>query len=125
MEVPSLIEPVLKRVADVRSVESPCAVHVVARTDRHDVGRAVRQPDAGARERHLHHVLRSEEHTSELQSPCNLVCRLLLVKKKYSTAFIVFPGGLSTVEELFVALTLIQTGKVLHFPVVLFERTYV
>src|SRR5256885_16628433 len=28
--------------------------------------------------------LRSEEHTSELQSPCNLVCRLLLEKKKYS-----------------------------------------
>src|SRR5256885_6777147 len=31
------------------------------------------------------HVLRSEEHTSELQSPCNLVCRLLLEKKKHST----------------------------------------
>src|SRR5256885_10786127 len=30
----------------------------------------------------LQHV-RSEEHTSELQSPCNLVCRLLLEKKKY------------------------------------------
>src|SRR5256885_10130946 len=29
--------------------------------------------------------LRSEEHTSELQSPCNLVCRLLLEKKKIST----------------------------------------
>src|SRR5256885_6289594 len=29
-------------------------------------------------------VDRSEEHTSELQSPCNLVCRLLLEKKKYS-----------------------------------------
>src|ERR1039457_2402565 len=28
---------------------------------------------------------RSEEHTSELQSPCNLVCRLLLVKKKKRT----------------------------------------
>src|SRR5256885_11381941 len=28
------------------------------------------------------HKLRSEEHTSELQSPCNLVCRLLLEKKK-------------------------------------------
>src|SRR5256885_9199978 len=27
---------------------------------------------------------RSEEHTSELQSPCNLVCRLLLEKKKYA-----------------------------------------
>src|SRR5256885_7909212 len=30
---------------------------------------------------------RSEEHTSELQSPCNLVCRLLLEKKKNKTAF--------------------------------------
>src|SRR5256885_3083443 len=29
---------------------------------------------------------RSEEHTSELQSPCNLVCRLLLEKKKIPTA---------------------------------------
>src|SRR2546426_2978203 len=29
--------------------------------------------------------LRSEEHTSELQSPCNLVCRLLLEKKKKTT----------------------------------------
>src|SRR5256885_13276894 len=28
---------------------------------------------------------RSEEHTSELQSPCNLVCRLLLEKKKYTS----------------------------------------
>src|SRR2546426_3744383 len=31
-------------------------------------------------------ALRSEEHTSELQSPCNLVCRLLLEKKKKATA---------------------------------------
>src|SRR2546426_7136979 len=30
----------------------------------------------------LHRLFRSEEHTSELQSPCNLVCRLLLEKKK-------------------------------------------
>src|SRR5256885_9423462 len=30
----------------------------------------------------LHSLTRSEEHTSELQSPCNLVCRLLLEKKK-------------------------------------------
>src|SRR3989454_8572665 len=33
-----------------------------------------------------HGNLRSEEHTSELQSPCNLVCRLLLEKKKTSNA---------------------------------------
>src|SRR5256885_11899260 len=32
------------------------------------------------------HPSRSEEHTSELQSPCNLVCRLLLEKKKASAA---------------------------------------
>src|SRR5256885_16883213 len=31
-------------------------------------------------------LCRSEEHTSELQSPCNLVCRLLLEKKKNTTA---------------------------------------
>src|SRR5256885_16997865 len=40
---------------------------------------------ARARVRHLPGLpplLRSEEHTSELQSPCNLVCRLLLEKKK-------------------------------------------
>src|SRR5256885_10469061 len=30
---------------------------------------------------------RSEEHTSELQSPCNLVCRLLLEKKKHGRAY--------------------------------------
>src|SRR6266850_3704014 len=33
---------------------------------------------------------RSEEHTSELQSPCNLVCRLLLEKKKKKTSNILF-----------------------------------
>src|SRR5688500_19699251 len=35
--------------------------------------------------RDLLHIHRSEEHTSELQSPCNLVCRLLLEKKKKLT----------------------------------------
>src|SRR5256885_9694872 len=37
----------------------------------------------GAPERSSRTVGRSEEHTSELQSPCNLVCRLLLEKKKH------------------------------------------
>jgi uncharacterized protein (TIGR00730 family) len=43
---------------------------------------------------------------------------------KYATAFIVFPGGYGTLDELFEALTLIQTGKVKHFPVILFGRQY-
>ena len=43
---------------------------------------------------------------------------------KYSTAFIVFPGGYGTMDELFEALTLIQTGKVKHFPVILFGESY-
>src|SRR5256885_11878788 len=38
--------------------------------------------DADAAGRPLPAMARSEEHTSELQSPCNLVCRLLLAKKK-------------------------------------------
>src|SRR2546426_9333021 len=58
-----------------RSCVVACAQVVVRRligsTDK-SAGRTPTEPD----------VARSEEHTSELQSPCNLVCRLLLEKKK-------------------------------------------
>ena len=43
---------------------------------------------------------------------------------KYSNAFIIFPGGYGTLDEAFEALTLIQTGKIYQFPVVLFGRHY-
>jgi uncharacterized protein (TIGR00730 family) len=43
---------------------------------------------------------------------------------KYAEAFIIFPGGFGTMDELFEALTLIQTGKVRDFPVVLFGKEY-
>lgn len=50
------------------------------------------------------------------------VRKVLLVK--YSQAFVVYPGGMGTMDELFEALTLIQTGKIQNFPVVLVGKEY-
>ena len=50
------------------------------------------------------------------------VRKTLLVK--YSSAFICFPGGFGTLDELFEAVTLVQTGKVHNFPIILYGSAY-
>jgi uncharacterized protein (TIGR00730 family) len=50
------------------------------------------------------------------------VRKVMLIK--YSFAFLVFPGGFGTVDEVFETLTLIQTGKIREFPIVLMGTEY-
>ncbi len=58
----------------------------------------------------------------------SMTFRYFFVRKtmfvKYSEGFIIFPGGFGTLDELFEALTLIQTRKIRDFPVVLFNKRY-
>ena len=58
----------------------------------------------------------------------SVTCRYFFVRKvllfKYSYAFVALPGGLGTLDELMEALTLIQTGKIADFPVILLGRAY-
>ncbi len=50
------------------------------------------------------------------------VRKTLLIK--YSYGFVVMPGGFGTMDELFEAMTLIQTDKIKHFPIVIFNKSY-
>ncbi len=43
---------------------------------------------------------------------------------KYSYAFVVLPGGFGTMDEFFESMTLIQTGKLIHFPVIIYGKEY-
>ena len=58
----------------------------------------------------------------------SLTFRYFFVRKmmfvKYSLGFVIFPGGFGTLDELFEALTLIQTRKIRDFPVVMFGSNY-
>ncbi|MFL5896093.1 MAG: TIGR00730 family Rossman fold protein [Thermoleophilaceae bacterium] len=57
-----------------------------------------------------------------------MTCRYFFTRKlffvRYAVGFVVFPGGFGTLDELFEALTLTQTGKTRHFPIVLVGSDY-
>jgi uncharacterized protein (TIGR00730 family) len=69
-------------------------------------------------------------HEQDTNVWCTLTVtfRYFFVRKtmfvKYAQAFVIFPGGFGTFDELFESLTLVQTGKIDHFPIVLFGRSY-
>jgi len=60
--------------------------------------------------------------TRSLEFRYFFVRKTLLVK--YATAFVFFPGGFGTLDELFEAVTLVQTGKVHNFPIILYGSAY-
>ncbi len=83
--------------------------------------------EAGALSIGLNIELPMEQHSNPYLDR-TIDFRYFFVRKtmlvKYSEAFIVFPGGFGTLDELFEALTLIQTGKVQNMPIVLFGSSY-
>jgi len=69
-----------------------------------------------------------EEQKPNPYQHISLHFRYFFVRKvmfvKYSVAFLIFPGGFGTLDELFEALTLSQTRKIEHFPIVLYDYSY-
>ena len=68
------------------------------------------------------------EQTSNPYQDISLDFRYFFVRKylfvKHAVGFVIFPGGYGTLDELFEALTLVQTGKVRPFPIILVGRDY-
>lgn len=68
-----------------------------------------------------------EQHPNNYQD-LTLSFRYFFVRKllfvKYALAYVIFPGGFGTMDELFESLTLIQTKKINNFPVVLYGKSY-
>ncbi|MGQ9550556.1 MAG: LOG family protein [Roseiflexus sp.] len=83
--------------------------------------------EAGARSVGLNIELPFEQHLNPYVDT-SVTFRYFFVRKmmlvKYAQAFVIFPGGFGTLDELFEALTLVQTGKVRNFPIILFNSAY-
>jgi len=81
----------------------------------------------GARSVGLNISLPMEQHPNRYQD-ISLNFRYFFARKlmfvKYAMAYVIFPGGFGTLDELFEALTLVQTEKIRRFPIVLFGSDY-
>jgi uncharacterized protein (TIGR00730 family) len=68
------------------------------------------------------------EQASNPYLDLDITFRYFFVRKtmfvKYAQGFVIFPGGFGTLDELFESVTLVQTGKIEHFPIVLFGSAY-
>jgi uncharacterized protein (TIGR00730 family) len=83
--------------------------------------------EAGATSVGLNIELPFEQHENPF-ADVKIHFRYFFVRKtmfvKYAQAFVIFPGGFGTLDELFESLTLVQTGKIRNFPLVLFGSEY-
>jgi len=73
-------------------------------------------------------ILLPQEQSPNPHLDINISFRYFFVRKlmfvKYSVGFVIFPGGFGTMDELFEALTLVQTKKIEGFPIVLYGKSY-
>src|SRR4051794_39765738 len=83
--------------------------------------------EGGSRSIGLNIELPFEQHENpyvDVAMTCHYFFTRKLFFVRYSVGFVVFPGGFGTLDELFEALTLSQTGKTRHFPIVLVGSDY-
>jgi len=83
--------------------------------------------EAGGKSVGLHIHLPNEQEPNEYAN-VRLGFRYFFIRKlmfvKYAVAYIIMPGGFGTIDELFEALTLIQTKRIRYFPVILMDSKY-
>jgi len=83
--------------------------------------------EAGGKSVGLHIQLPNEQKPNEFAN-IRLKYNYFFIRKvmfvKYAVAYIIMPGGFGTMDELFEALTLIQTKRIKHFPIILIDSGY-
>jgi uncharacterized protein (TIGR00730 family) len=84
---------------------------------------------AGGKSVGLNIVLPHEQYANPFIDPDKLLnFDYFFIRKvmfmKYAQGYVVMPGGFGTLDELFEAITLIQTQKMVHFPIVLVDKEY-